>query len=31
MAQLVFAGYGITAPEYNYDDYAGMDAKARSC
>jgi|HigsolmetaAR201D_1030396.scaffolds.fasta_scaffold07741_3 Predicted aminopeptidases len=25
--QLVFAGYGITAPEYNYDDYAGIDVK----
>jgi aminopeptidase YwaD len=25
--QVVFAGYGITAPEYNYDDYAGIDAK----
>ena len=24
---VVFAGYGITAPEYNYDDYAGMDVK----
>ncbi len=24
---VVFAGYGITAPEYNYDDYAGIDAK----
>ena len=23
---LVFAGYGITAPEYKYDDYAGIDA-----
>jgi len=23
---LVFVGYGITAPEYNYDDYAGIDA-----
>jgi hypothetical protein len=23
---LVFAGYGITAPEYGYDDYAGLDA-----
>ncbi len=22
---LVFAGFGITAPEYNYDDYAGLD------
>ena len=26
-AQVVFAGYGITAPEYSYDDYAGIDAK----
>lgn len=26
-AGIVFAGYGITAPEYNYDDYAGIDAK----
>jgi len=25
--QVVFAGYGITAPEYNYDDYKGIDAK----
>ena len=25
--EVVFAGYGITAPEYNYDDYAGIDAK----
>ncbi len=24
---LVFAGYGITAREYNYDDYAGLDVK----
>jgi hypothetical protein len=24
---LVFAGYGITAPEYDYDDYAGLDVK----
>lgn len=23
---LVFAGYGISAPEYNYDDYAGIAA-----
>ncbi len=22
---VVFAGYGITAPEYRYDDYAGLD------
>lgn len=26
---LVFAGYGITAPEYSYDDYAGVDAKGK--
>jgi aminopeptidase YwaD len=25
--KVVFAGYGITAPEYNYDDYAGIDAR----
>src|ERR1019366_7097894 len=26
---VVFAGYGITAPEYHYDDYAGLDVKGR--
>src|ERR1700733_4582278 len=26
---VVFAGYGITAPEYNYDDYAGIDVKGK--
>ena len=26
---LVFAGYGITAPEYNYDDYAGIDVHGK--
>ena len=26
---VVFAGYGITAPEYHYDDYAGIDAKGK--
>lgn len=26
---LVFAGYGITAKEYNYDDYAGLDVKGK--
>jgi hypothetical protein len=26
---IVFAGYGITAPELNYDDYAGIDAKGK--
>ncbi len=25
-ARVVFAGYGITAPGYTYDDYAGIDA-----
>jgi aminopeptidase YwaD len=28
-AELVFAGYGITAKEYGYDDYAGIDAKGK--
>jgi len=28
-APLVFAGYGITAPEFNYDDYKGADAKGK--
>ena len=26
---LVFVGFGITAPEYNYDDYSGLDVKGR--
>jgi len=26
---VVFAGYGITAPEYNYDDYKGIDVRGR--
>ncbi len=26
---IVFAGYGITAPEYKYDDYAGIDVKGK--
>jgi hypothetical protein len=26
-APLVFAGYGITAPGYDYDDYAGLEAR----
>lgn len=26
---VVFAGYGITAKEYNYDDYSGIDAKGK--
>lgn len=27
--QIVFAGYGITAPEYKYDDYAGLDVAGK--
>src|SRR5581483_3291198 len=27
--EVVFVGYGITAPEYHYDDYAGVDVKGR--
>ncbi len=27
---VVFAGYGITAPEYHYDDYAPMDAAGKA-
>ena len=26
---VVFAGFGITAPELHYDDYAGLDAKGK--
>lgn len=28
-APVVFVGYGITAPEYHYDDYAGIDVKGK--
>jgi hypothetical protein len=28
-APLVFAGYGITADEYEYDDYAGIDVEGK--
>jgi hypothetical protein len=28
-APLIFAGYGISAPEYGYDDYAGMDIRGK--
>ncbi len=28
-APLVFAGYGIRAPEYNYNDYADLDVKGK--
>jgi Zn-dependent M28 family amino/carboxypeptidase len=27
--QLVFAGYGVVAPEYNWNDYAGLDVKGK--
>src|SRR3569623_1038947 len=26
---VLFMGYGITAPEYNWDDYAGGDVKGK--
>lgn len=28
-AELVFAGYGIVAPEYNWNDYEGIDVKGK--
>jgi aminopeptidase YwaD len=28
-AELVFAGYGISAPDKGYDDYAGLDVKGK--
>ncbi|MGH9390142.1 MAG: PA domain-containing protein, partial [Vicinamibacteria bacterium] len=28
-APVTFAGYGITAPEYQYDDYASVDVRGR--
>lgn len=28
-SSVVFAGYGITAPEFGYDDYAGIEVKDR--
>jgi Zn-dependent M28 family amino/carboxypeptidase len=28
-APLVFAGFGVTAPEFDYDDYAGVDVKGK--
>ncbi len=27
--EVVFAGYGVVAPEYNWDDYAGLDVKGK--
>jgi Peptidase family M28/PA domain len=28
-APLVFAGFGVTAPEFDYDDYAGLDVRGK--
>ncbi len=28
-SEVVFAGFGITAPELNYDDYAGLDVEGK--
>jgi len=28
-AELVFAGYGIVAPEFGWDDYAGLDVRGK--
>jgi Zn-dependent M28 family amino/carboxypeptidase len=27
--EIVFAGYGVVAPEYNWNDYAGLDVKGK--
>jgi Zn-dependent M28 family amino/carboxypeptidase len=29
-SELVFVGYGITAPEFNWDDYKGVDLKGKT-
>ncbi len=29
-SEMVFVGYGIVAPEYNWDDYAGVDVKGKT-
>ncbi len=29
-SQIVFAGYGIVAPEYEWDDYMGLDVKGKT-
>jgi hypothetical protein len=28
-SDMVFVGYGVVAPEFNWDDYKGVDVKAR--
>ena len=29
-SDMVFAGYGVVAPEYQWDDYAGLDVKGKT-
>jgi Zn-dependent M28 family amino/carboxypeptidase len=29
-SELVFVGYGVVAPEYHWDDYAGVDVKGKT-
>ncbi|GAA0526740.1 M28 family metallopeptidase [Chitinophaga japonensis] len=29
-SEVIFAGYGIVAPEYNWNDYAGLDVKGKT-
>ncbi len=29
--ELVFAGYGVVAPEVNWDDYEGVDVEGQNC
>ena len=29
-SDLIFAGYGVTAPEYNWDDFKGIDVKGKT-
>jgi Zn-dependent M28 family amino/carboxypeptidase len=29
-SQVVFVGYGVVAPEYHWDDYAGIDVKGKA-
>jgi len=29
-ADIVFVGYGVVAPEYNWDDYKGLDVKGKT-
>ncbi len=29
-SDLIFAGYGVTAPEYNWDDFKGLDVKGKT-